>query len=70
MAKLKIAKIQNDGTKVDQYTGPAKLGGTGGISGTITTTGVTTIAVVYNTAPMCKSHTVILKHKKAHISFW
>ena len=67
MAKLKIAKIQNDGTKVDQYTGPAKLGGTGGISGTITTTGVTTIAVVYNTAANVQvAHGYIEAQKGTH----
>lgn len=54
MAKLKIAHKQTDGTLVDQQVRPnvggIRVGGTGGESQTITTTGVETILVHYKTS--------------------
>ena len=50
MAKLKIASKDSSGILHDQYTSPAKLGGTGGANQSITSTGVKTIAIAYNTA--------------------
>ena len=53
MAKLKIAHKQTDGTLVDQQVRPnvsgIRVGGTGGESQNITTTGVETILVHYKT---------------------
>jgi hypothetical protein len=53
MAKLKIAHKQPDGTLVDQQVRPdvngIVVGGTGGPSQTITSTGVATILVHYKT---------------------
>ena len=45
MAKLKISAKESNGTLHDQYTGPSHLGGTGGASQSITTTGVKTIKI-------------------------
>jgi hypothetical protein len=53
MAKLKIAHKLTDGTLTDQKVRPTTngttIGGTGGQGQSITTTGVKTIAVTYNT---------------------
>ena len=51
MAKLKISAKESNGTLHDQYTGPSHLGGTGGASQSITTTGVKTIKIAYNIKP-------------------
>jgi len=54
MAKLKVAHKQTNGTLTDQKVRPTltngtTIGGTAGQSQSITTTGVKTIAVTYNT---------------------
>jgi len=47
--KLKIAQKQTNGTLTDQADGTSGFGGTGGQSRTITSTGVKTLNVQYNT---------------------
>ena len=67
MAKLKIAKIGSSNTLKDQYTGPSHLGGTGGASQAITSVGVKTIAIAYNTTANAQIvNGYILHQKGAH----
>ena len=67
MAKLKIASKESNGTLHDQYTGPSHLGGTGGASQSITTTGVKTIKIAYNTSANAQvANGYILAQKGAH----
>jgi hypothetical protein len=67
MAKLKIAAKESSGVLHDQYTGPSKLGGTGGASQAITSTGVKTIAIAYNTTANAQiANGYIVTQKGAH----
>ena len=67
MAKLKIAKIGSSNTLKDQYTGPSHLGGTGGASQAITSVGVKTIDIAYNTTANAQIvNGYILHQKGAH----
>ena len=66
MAKLKIAAKESNGTLHDQDS-PGTGGGTGGASQAITTTGVKTIKVAYNTAANAQiANGYILAQKGAH----
>jgi hypothetical protein len=67
MAKLKIASKDSSGILHDQYTGPARLGGTGGANQSITSTGVKTIVVAYNTAANTQiANGYVIAQKGAH----
>jgi hypothetical protein len=67
MAKLKIAAKESNGILHDQYTGPSKLGGTGGANQAITSTGVKTIAIAYNTTANAQiANGYIVAQKGAH----
>jgi hypothetical protein len=74
MAKLKIAHKQTDGTLTDQKVRPTltngtTIGGTGGQSQSITTTGVKTIAVTYNTTANAQVTTGYIFNQKGMRQF-